>query len=249
MSPTRDRCYWSPEFTIQSMEMTTWLVYLTFDSLRLPALGSIKRMKDGGPKSIQIEFELAYFDSNGSTSIKSSAYFRKNVCSREFEFPEMDEARSEFCPKDSVTVRCRIWRKGTEISKSELCFASTHYDVYQRHHVWAVKRFNLVLQGEKRIHVLNGSTKECPQMILILSLAESNGQECVFLHLEAPHLKNVFTVEAEISLLDAEGMVFLSKQERTHFHPSKKICKLSIFEKNGGGGCHAINCYPMMCYS
>ncbi|GBN76330.1 TD and POZ domain-containing protein 4 [Araneus ventricosus] len=229
----------SPVFTVQSMEMTRWNLCMRIHSpSKLLALRIQRKEEDGGPESIEVEFELAFLDTDGFSLAKRSGteHLRKEDYSRFAEISDTDALfdlrGDEFFPKDLLTVRCRLWRKGTEICKSELCFASTQFDVYRPSCVWAVKGCSSLQLGEKRIRILNSAEKRRPQLILTLSLAEADDKECVFIHLVAPHLRNYFHTDAEIAVLDAEGMVFLFKRVSTYMDMDKKITKLSVFEKS-----------------
>ncbi|GBM76844.1 Speckle-type POZ protein B [Araneus ventricosus] len=120
----RDWACKSPEFTLRSIGMTKWRMSLFFTSLDSPSSFWIQRMQDGGPDSVEIQFELSLLYTNRSSPIRSSGRFKKNDYSKDLIFPEidtiLDERRVEVCPKYPLSVRCRIWSKATKISKCEL---------------------------------------------------------------------------------------------------------------------------------
>ncbi|CAL1297894.1 unnamed protein product [Larinioides sclopetarius] len=234
-----NKCVMSPVFTVQSLEMTKFsLGMVILRPLNKVEFWLERKKEDNEPENIAIKLELSILDTNGSSLIKRSCtgLSRNSEEMGYFEFFEsdalFDKRKDELFPKDPIIVRYRFWRKGTEISKSELCFASTQFDVYRPSSVWVVKGFNSLQQGEKRIRILQSAEKGRPQLTLTLSLAEMNGKNRVFIHLAPSHIINEFRMEAEIALLDAEGMVFFRKRVLKPLNVYEKDILLTIFEKS-----------------
>ncbi|KAF8771098.1 Protein maternal effect lethal 26 like protein [Argiope bruennichi] len=219
----------SRTFTVQLMEMTEWKLILIKKDRRI--FICIERAgEDGGPKSLEIEFELSFLDTNGSPLVQTSCTtdFQNHTSSKWFEFPETDvvtkQKRDKFCPKVTLTIRCRIWRTRTEISKSELCFAATRFDVHKRSYLWAVEGFSSLQLGEMRTRTLNPTTEGCPELILTLSLARNDGKECLFIGIKASESIYGHDIDAEIAVINNEGMCFLYKRH------SIFIIRSSVFE-------------------
>ncbi|KAF8771103.1 TD and POZ domain-containing protein 4 [Argiope bruennichi] len=228
----------SPEFIVKSMEMTKWNLIMVVFSQGGALLWIERVAEDSGPDSIEVEFELSFLDANGSSLIEKSGtgQFRREGCSQELVIPQthaiFKERKPIFRPRDTLTVRCRMSRTRTKISKSDLCFATTHFQVYKRSCFWAIREFSSLRRYEKWTLHLNSIMEGCPNLLLAVNLTKRNGKEFIFFDLEVPNIEKYYDVEAEIALLDAEGTVFLSKRTSAALNTRSKISELSVFEKD-----------------
>ncbi|GBN59355.1 Speckle-type POZ protein, partial [Araneus ventricosus] len=209
----------SPRFIAHSMEKTKWrlMMYKRFygKSIHL----GIQREENHGPDSIEIEFELSILDANGSPLGNST--FQKEFTDTDYEcwlciFHDREQVffqrRAEFLPNDTFTVRCRMWRLGTGISKSETCFARTRLGLDRRSFVWEIKEFSSLQSEQKRTHCLYPPSSGSPQLILYLFLSEKNGKNYVNIQIDQNSAVRSHYILCKCSLLDSEGRVVHSKE-------------------------------------
>ncbi|GBM26203.1 Speckle-type POZ protein [Araneus ventricosus] len=203
----------SPVFTVDSMETTKWHLEMEPDyETGWTSLCIRREINDIGPESIEVELEISFLAANGSPLIKRrDRKHMKNDNYMEFDaFARSDEIffdrRNEFLPKDTLTIRCRMWRIGTSISKMDSCFGRTHMGVDRRSTIWAIRDFSSLQPGDKRIHVLNPTTAGSPQLVLSLSFDEYD-EGSIHFKVERRSATRDHWMYAEISVVDVEGSV------------------------------------------
>ncbi|CAL1295703.1 unnamed protein product [Larinioides sclopetarius] len=212
----------SPKFTAQSLEKTTWslVVNSVFRSKTLDLL--LKREEDIGPDRIEIEFELSILDGDGSslgmTTGKETFTNSHHLWVR--LYPDTDDIffrrSGEFLPNDTFTVRYRMWRTETEISRPDTCFARTRLGMDRRCFVWGIREFSNILPKQKKTQILNPTSHGSPQLILSLFFTEKNGKNYVNIQINQNSASGSRFVFCKIFLLDSDGRAVHSKE----FHGS-----------------------------
>ncbi|KAF8789786.1 TD and POZ domain-containing protein 4 [Argiope bruennichi] len=142
--PINTKC---PIFTAKNLEMTQWSLFLSCEDSGYADLRIYRELDDDGPDSIEIKCELSLLGTDGLPLIKKVEINKFEIFSRTFfDFPDEPEVffgrRNEFLPNDELTIRCRMWRTGTEILKPDLCFARTRFRPNRLSFVWAVREFS-----------------------------------------------------------------------------------------------------------
>ncbi|GBM91687.1 hypothetical protein AVEN_79280-1 [Araneus ventricosus] len=206
------RCLSSPSFTGEGMDKTRWCLQLyCTENSRLIQL-EIRR-SIFGPDSIEIKFELSILGIDGLPLIEKlrKQQFYKGHC---FKFAIREEVflkkGSEFLPRDALTIRCRMWRTGTEISKHELSFARTVLREYRGSCVSELREFSSLQVGQKREVLLNPTTEQDIQFTLIFSIREEGDEQ--YLCIETRSHKAICNGKIKICLLDAKGKVVNSRE-------------------------------------
>ncbi|GBM87932.1 TD and POZ domain-containing protein 4 [Araneus ventricosus] len=209
-------CVSSPSFFVKDLEMTKWSLEIECTSSGPATVGIWREHEDGGPKSIEIKCQLSFLDFDGLPIITIMTRLFKLedgfgfVCS----VPEDAQAsflrrRAELLQKDTLNVRCRMRRTGTEVSNPDLCFAHTLLRADRRILVWAIREFSTLQQDQVRKFLLNPhSTKKITFNFFI---RESEGKEFVNIDVHDSGSEDLYNIE--ISLLDFEGKVRHSEEK------------------------------------
>ncbi|GBM67625.1 TD and POZ domain-containing protein 4 [Araneus ventricosus] len=233
------RAYRSLVFTIDSMENTKW--QLTMDLATIFITFYIQRAdEDDGPDSIEIDYEIALLGADGWPVVKkmSRKQFEKSsyYTLRGFEKTEdvFYTRKDTFLPNGNLTVQCKMWRTGTRMPKTALCFVRTRKSVDRVSFVWKIKDFSTLRPKEKRIHFINPPTKEAPRLILTFYLCEKMGKEFAFIEIDRSIDTKCHAIYGKISLLDANGRsVKYSKMEECVSESNETICLIKMcFKKS-----------------
>ncbi|GBM76952.1 TD and POZ domain-containing protein 4 [Araneus ventricosus] len=223
----------SPTFTVKEMEMTKWHVTICSGSNKFVEL-YIYREEDDGPNIIEIKYELSFLGIDGLPLIKKLDVKKfPNYDDFEFfDFADPQEVfsrrRTEFLPKDALTVRCRMWRTGTGISQLDSCFARTRLRPDRHFFVWAIREFSTLQRNEVRKILLN--TTSTNQLTFNLFLTENDGEEYINISAQTSYDEDSVWYTVKICLLDFEGKVVHSKEEDVHWH---KYFEFQHFFKKG----------------
>ncbi|CAL1275377.1 unnamed protein product [Larinioides sclopetarius] len=207
----------SPAFTVQAMDKTKWRLSLKCGISETMELHIFRASEDYGPDSIEIQFELSFLGINGLPLIKqlNSQKFHTSVGCGFNQFAIQSnvfiQRRADFLPRDALTVRCRIWRVGTEISNPDLCFARTLLRADRHSFIWTLREFSTLQRDQKRRLLLNPTSKEGIRLILNLFLREENGEEYVCISIEDSSEKYYSWYSVQIYILGVEGNVVYSK--------------------------------------
>ncbi|CAL1275376.1 unnamed protein product [Larinioides sclopetarius] len=203
----------SPAFTVQAMDATKWYLSLDCGIIEPLELNINRDPEDNGPDSIEIKFELSFLGKNGLPLIKqtNSQQFCKGggFLFRKFAHQSniFDHRRTDFLPKDSLTIRCRMWRVGTEISNPDLCFARTLLRADRHSFIWTLREFSNLRSGQKRRLLLNPTSKEGNQLTLNFFLREKNGDEYLCIGIEDTDEIDYSWYSIHLCLLGVEGNV------------------------------------------
>ncbi|XP_055953749.1 uncharacterized protein LOC129989320 [Argiope bruennichi] len=197
----------SPSFIVDSIEKTKWCLVLHVNQHCV--LCYIKRLADNSVlKSMELNFELTVLSANGLPfKEQRGAYFHINHQSKIVKLIDnkvFKERRAEFLPKDTLTIRCQIWRKENETLTTDLCFARTQLRLVRRSFVWPVEKFRWLRYGDKKTYNLQQMTEYEPQVTLNMYLDEDNDG----IHLEISlQGGRCCSITSEISIVDIEGKV------------------------------------------
>ncbi|CAL1292756.1 unnamed protein product [Larinioides sclopetarius] len=224
------KAYRSSVFTIDSMENTKW--QLTMDLATIFIVFYIQRAdEDDGPDSIEIDYEIALLGAGGFPLVKKidRKQFEKSSYYTLQGFEKTEDVfynkKEKFLPDGNLTVRCRMWRTGSRLSKTALCFVRFRKSVDRVSFVWKIKDFSTLRPKEKRIHFVNPPTKEAPRLILTFYLCEKRGKEFAFVEIDRSIETKCHAIFGKISLLDANGRsVKSSKLEECVSESNETIC-------------------------
>lgn len=198
----------SPSFTVDSIEKTKWCLILHVNQHCV--LCYIKRLADNSIlKSMELNFELTILAADGTPfKDQRGAYFHVNHQSKIVKLIDnsvFNERRAEFLPKDTLTIRCQMWRRESEIMTTDLCFARTQLRLVRRSFLWPIEKFRWFRPGEKKTYKLKPDTDREPQIALNLymDLEDDDG-----LHFEVVADGGRYCgIGSEVSIVDVEGKV------------------------------------------
>ncbi|CAL1275381.1 unnamed protein product [Larinioides sclopetarius] len=225
----------SPTFKVQAMEKTDW--YLSLDKNNNSGFIQLQIKLYSAynvPNAIEINFELSFLAINGRPLIKK-------LCSKKIQrgdifeftkFADIDEVfvqkRTEFLPGDVLTVRCRMWRTGNEISKHEVCFAHTLLREFRGSCLLKICDFSTLRVGQNGEITLNPTSGETIPMTLNCFIREEDDEQYVCIDIWLIDPETPCDGKIKILLLDAKGNVVHSEKAEI-FHSYKQI--LDFFEK------------------
>ncbi|CAL1288907.1 unnamed protein product [Larinioides sclopetarius] len=200
----------SPIFTVELMEKTKWHLVVWKDN-DLIVCCIQREQEDEGPDSIQVEFELSLLAADGSPLIekKKEKQFSRGRYFTFRWFAKLDDVffgrREHFLPKDTLTVRCRMWRVGTEISKADMYFARTLMGMERWLFNWHIKEFSSLQPGIYHMHLVESTFKGAPPMMLTLYLSGEDRDSINIKVDRGMGTKRHYGINGEISLLDNLG--------------------------------------------
>ncbi|GBO19996.1 Speckle-type POZ protein [Araneus ventricosus] len=230
-------CVESPAFTVQSMEKTKWKLNANcYGGFQLDSIAlGIRKLEDNGPDSIEIEIELSVLAADGSPlgMLMSKKQFAGTDIYWLPELTAIDEIlslRAELLPNDTLTVRCRMWRTGSEISKEDTCFARTRMSVDRRSCVWAIREFSKIPPDQKRTHILNPTSHGSPKLILNLFLCERDRKTYVNIQIDQNSAGTHHYIFCKLSLLDSDGKVVYSEELGEYIKVGSRKKDCSFFE-------------------
>ncbi|GFR06904.1 TD and POZ domain-containing protein 4, partial [Trichonephila clavata] len=210
----------SPSFVINCMEKTEWKLrldtYKDGDKLDDWVRCYLSRQKeDDGPKSIVVEFKISLLASDQSLLItrRQKQKFTKGGASEIQYFIKLQqvfiERRDQFLPNDTLTVQCKMWRTGTNISTSTLCSARSCLLKECNPFTWGVEQFNPfdIEQERKRTSCLKENT-----LILTLFLRKDRNETYVCIRGEIENCNGRRKgIGGEVSVLNKMGKVYVSR--------------------------------------
>ncbi|GIY87222.1 TD and POZ domain-containing protein 4 [Caerostris darwini] len=219
----------SPVFAVDLMENTKWHLIIWKDN-DLIVCCLHREKEDDGPSSIQLEFELSLLASDGSPLIgkKKEKKFAKGGYFIFSWFAKLDDVflgrKAQFLPKDTLTVRCQMWRTGTEISNADLYFARTLMGMERWFFMWDVKEFSELQLGDFRTYILRPNFKGASPLTLVLSLEEGDEGNDICIAAERGFgIKSYYGISGEISLVDDQERVVHFKSVKTFSNSCNEI--------------------------
>ncbi|GFU74209.1 TD and POZ domain-containing protein 5 [Trichonephila clavipes] len=150
----RDEEILSPPFIADTIERSRWkLMLFPKEEISHKKNGSIsfflKREEDSkGPTDLPIFVELSFLAANGSVVMSSEIFefsFQRDEVGDLMEIMKkelLQSQRQQFLPKDTLTTRCRMWKKFGQITEDRQCFARTRIGVEKRSFVWKIPEFS-----------------------------------------------------------------------------------------------------------
>ncbi|GBM42654.1 hypothetical protein AVEN_221765-1 [Araneus ventricosus] len=165
--------------------------------------------RDSWPGNFEIDFEFSFIEGDKSTPLaeqKGKSQFQKlgsPRCGAIFNSNLIGEVL--VLSNHTLTVRCRLWRTGSDVSQSDLCFARTRVEVEQHSFVWAIKRFSSLRPGQNRTMFLHPTFERLPTLILTFNLQEKDGKEYVYISVHRNPVTGAHWMNIQVSLLDCEG--------------------------------------------
>ncbi|GIY02277.1 uncharacterized protein CDAR_112651 [Caerostris darwini] len=209
----------SPSFVVDSIEKTKWCLVLYVNPHCV--LCYIARQSDSsGLKSMEIDFELAILADDGTPiSEEKEVSFTINHHSKIQKLIEnsvLYERRAEILPKNTLTIRCRMWRKEFSINSEDLCFARSKLRIERTSFMWPVTDFK-GLAGDKTCKRVHPIPDKKPVMDYILRLNQNDGEEEVRVEIDVEGGRG-YSIFGEISVLDAEGRIIDLTKIKSRLH-------------------------------
>ncbi|CAL1296385.1 unnamed protein product [Larinioides sclopetarius] len=202
----------SPPFFVDSLEKTGWCLMMLISKKSDHITCSLSRiLKDNGPQKIEVEFELSFLAVDGSSLIKSrrrNLFSHNEVCVFESFAKKNDvlvKRKGEILQKESLTVRCRMWKVGNTIPKPALCFANTELRVETESFFCAIEQFSSLKTGEKKNFLVKPKFHGIQP--LTLSFGLSDGGDDVQVQMTGEDAKLMVSMSWEISVIDSIGRV------------------------------------------
>ncbi|GBN06762.1 TD and POZ domain-containing protein 4 [Araneus ventricosus] len=225
----------SPVFTVKSMENTKWRLSL-HSVLPYIFMYIYREEEDDGPEEIEIDYELSLLGADGLPLIKiaDTHTFLRHQNRSILRFEENHDVffrrRAEFLPRDVLTIRCRMWKKGTETPKPDACFARTRMGTDRHCFVWAIKDFSTLPLGHKTTRQLKSTSEGAPDLTLIFCLKQCDNKIYVCIDIDRGDVTKSFHVKGEISILDAEGAVVHSEKIKRYLDKRCSYLFINFFE-------------------
>ncbi|GBM07235.1 hypothetical protein AVEN_25491-1 [Araneus ventricosus] len=167
-----------PTFFIEGMEGSKWTLILFPQATRSKERGTIAcyfylENEENGPHEVEIDYELSALGCDG-LPLATASFTKSTMQGNEWSSPLLLqkntvflEKRDEFLPKDSLTVRCRIWQINQENINSERYFATTRIELEKASLFGVVKKNDDWPFHGQRYHVqfISVSTETSPIFI------------------------------------------------------------------------------------
>ncbi|GIY83575.1 uncharacterized protein CDAR_32181 [Caerostris darwini] len=233
----------SPSFIVQSMGNTKW--YIDLEEHDEFGCSLVREgNEDTGPKSIEIDFEIAVLADNGSVLIseKGQDVFKKKPYSFSSYLFELDDPLWEkwrkVSSRDILTIRCRMWKthgqKRVRSTSADMGFACSKLRVEQNSFIWSIRDFSSLLVRQTKILSWQSPTNEEPKISLDLNLFDYKNKEEVNI---CPTLEKSrdcnYAISYSISVLDARGREIdcLIDRRRMEYPKEHYLCS-SIISKS-----------------
>ncbi|CAL1297907.1 unnamed protein product [Larinioides sclopetarius] len=217
----------SPPFIASSISKAEWWITIKGKSTFQCSINT-RDLWDDEISAIDIEFSLLAADGSALISKRNDESILQIDLLTRAEFLERS---SEFLPNNTLTVRCRMWRKGREIPTTDLCYARTKLEIYTGSFTWSVEEFSALKistamdprdlsLNEKKVYPLKSLTKKRPFVALVLSLKRYSESEDIYVDVLVKKNSDYVFFSYELSVIDANGEVIGSqrKDAYTHFY-------------------------------
>ncbi|KAF8771095.1 hypothetical protein HNY73_018549 [Argiope bruennichi] len=123
-----------------------------------------------------------------------------------------------------LTVQCRIWRKGSEITTTDLCCARTRLKTYKGSFLWPIEEFSALqtstaedfqqlASDDRKVYSLKPFTEKGPFIAFILYLKRNSESEDVYVDILVEKGRD-YAFCFELSVLDANGEAIQTLEER-----------------------------------
>ncbi|GBM97270.1 BTB/POZ domain-containing protein At1g21780 [Araneus ventricosus] len=220
----------SPVFVADSIDKTKWRLGLHVAGWHRSTTGHLtcvlQREKDeNGLGSIYIDFQISIVDETGAIlrSVREERYrFGMNLaCAGDTSYRVVKnliqiktfvENFEKYLPNNTLTIRCRMWKFGCTISRTDLCFARTILDIEKRCFVWSIEQVFFISPGQNRTIHVPPYNKGSSSLHLSLSLKQNCGEE--IFSIEMYEVKNLKHLYCEISIINSEGKIIDCRANR-----------------------------------
>ncbi|GBM77697.1 Speckle-type POZ protein B [Araneus ventricosus] len=201
-------CIESPSFTVDEIHETNWKLKL-YPSFQNKIGFFLERQADD-KGTVAIGCELAFLSSDDTAlhalKIKNEEIGKKGYCGSN-RFASWSEVFSEkisvFLPKDTLTVRCRMWKSVDEMSKDVQCFARTRISVEKRSFLWNIENFSSLKSYGKKTYEMK--SHENGKNFMSLELFLTGGRLCdeTVRFKMIPNYENIKKSTFQLSVVDA----------------------------------------------
>ncbi|GBM04521.1 TD and POZ domain-containing protein 3 [Araneus ventricosus] len=217
----------SPSFVLDVMDETTW-------NLELYARGEeesrdyigiyLKREEDASATAnIELLCKLAVIGKDGS--VQEADMFECSFLKGEgyggLEFVRRQEIygtkRSVFLPQDTLTVRCRIWKKGESILQDVRCFVRTRIGVEKSSFLWNLENFNTLALEKKISRVIKSPMNDVPLMSVDMFVTAGVNCDEIIRFVLSLQDKTIKYSTFRLSLVDVSGNKVECNQEEFWF--------------------------------
>ncbi|GFQ71767.1 TD and POZ domain-containing protein 4 [Trichonephila clavata] len=228
----------SPKFALDSMKRTSWYVEIIMSHYLNLFECALWRDEDRGPPIIEIEFELSILSADGTPLIEKmkKGAFKKGTGVRVTGFKEMGffSRRTEFVPRNSLTLRCRIWRKDAKISSIDLHLARTRLGMECKSFMWILHDLSSLQPFEERPRTLRFTINGFEAFLrLCLFLAEKDNMEYLWLKITDTSATRKFHISWEISLVGVDGKAHACEKNYGDMGcPKSKELLVRVFSKS-----------------
>ncbi|XP_055951698.1 uncharacterized protein LOC129987790 [Argiope bruennichi] len=202
----------SPPFFVDSLEKTGWCLMMLISKKGDHITCSLSRIiKDNGPKKIEIEFEISFLAADGSSLIKGkrrNLFSNNEVCVFESFAKKNDvliRKKGEILQRESLMVRCRMWKVCDTLPMPVLCFARTELRVETESFFCAIERFSNFKPGEKKSFLVKPKFKEIRPLTISFGLSDEGDD--VQVQMTGEDAKLMVSMSWEISVIDSIGRV------------------------------------------
>ncbi|GBM04525.1 Speckle-type POZ protein [Araneus ventricosus] len=228
----------SPSFVVDEMEGIEWKLrfYPRGEKDRSNFIGIyLHREEDKSPvATITVKFDIALMSEDGcelrlktaeSDFVRSFGFGFSSFAKRKDVY---DTSRDLFLPQDTLTVRCRIWKKGESMTQDVRCFARTRIGVEKRSFLWNLEKFNTLEPEKKCTYLIKSPKNDEPMMSVDLFVtAGTICDEIIRFELSLED-KTIKYSTFRLSLVDASGNKVECNQEEFWFD-EKRECERFTF--------------------
>ncbi|GIX95146.1 uncharacterized protein CDAR_178791 [Caerostris darwini] len=228
----------SPPFYVQAIELKECCVILELeaeDDANFISVQLCRRVREK-KRSCTVDYEFAFLAVDGSVLIskkKVNCQFGKSDINKISDFTLREEVfrsrRSAYLPRDTLTLRCRIWKSEGDMPQSEHCFARSFPAIDRTSFVWSLKKFSAIESGHKETTLINSAFRSEPPMEMNLFLTQGrNHDEPIQIEVILTDEKVKFCV-LKLSLQDVAGLESEYIQDEIRFECDEKVHRFPVF--------------------
>ncbi|CAL1263562.1 unnamed protein product [Larinioides sclopetarius] len=214
-----------PTFFIEGMEGCKWILNLFPQATKSKKTGNIAcyfylEKEENGPEEVEIDYELSVLGCDG-LPIVTAAYDKIKMKGNEWSSPLLlpkytvfFEKPDEFLPKDSLTVRCRIWKINQESINAERHFATTQIEIEKASLFGIVKKTEWPFYGQRyQVQFISVSTEASP---IFINVRVIEGTPYAEIH--PANYESIKFCRCELHFTDDTGNEIVYGQDEYLFH-------------------------------
>ncbi|GBN51151.1 hypothetical protein AVEN_18701-1 [Araneus ventricosus] len=226
----------SPAFVVDEIHKTKWKLTLYPRGEEDGNYISCYLSRDSdctGEKIVEIKYKLSFIGKCGLDLTPYGSIRASFLKGGGYGYPKFEKRedvfilkRSTFLPKDTLTVRCKIWKNLGDMAENVRCFALTRIGVEKRSFVWNLEEFSTFQPEKECTYLIKSTEKDTDLMSVNLSLV--GGQNCE----EMIHFKltrrdqNVKYCALRLSVVDIHGRRVGFNQDEFRFDI---LCNIQSF--------------------